>query len=49
MSSDEDDEEEQLITRLLVASSDPLAVVCRWGGLLVAPGLLAYAGFFISQ
>lgn len=49
MSSDEDDEEEQLIARPLAASNDPLAVVCRWGGLLVALGLLAYAGFFISQ
>lgn len=48
MNNDEDDEE-QLVVRPLTASNDRLEVVCRWGGLLVALGLLVYAGFFISQ
>lgn len=46
---DGDDEEEQLIARPLTRSNDRLGVVCRWGGLLLALGLLAYAGLFISQ
>jgi hypothetical protein len=49
MSFDGDDEEEQLIARPLTTSGDPLGVVCRWGGLLVALGLLVYATLFISQ
>jgi hypothetical protein len=48
MSFDGDDEEEQLIARPLTTSGDPLGVVCRWGGLLVAVALLAYAGLFIG-
>ncbi|MBJ6128567.1 hypothetical protein [Microvirga splendida] len=51
MNSDEDDEEEeeQLVARPLTTSDDRLGVACQWGGLLIALGLLAYAGFFISQ
>jgi hypothetical protein len=49
MSFDGDDEEEQLIARPLTTAGDPLGVVCRWGGLLVALGLLVYAALFISQ
>jgi hypothetical protein len=51
MNSEEDDkdDEEQLIARPSRTSEDLLGVVCRWGSLLVALGLLAYAGFFISQ
>jgi hypothetical protein len=49
MNNDEDDQEEQLVARPLTTSNDRLGVVCRWGGLLMALGLLAYAGFFISQ
>jgi hypothetical protein len=48
MNSEEDDEE-QLIARPLTTSGDLLGVVCRWGGLLMALGLLAYAALFISQ
>ena len=49
MNNDEDDEEEQLVARPLTTSNDGLGVFCRWGGLLIALGLLVYAGFFISQ
>lgn len=49
MSFDEDDEEDQLIARPLTTCDDRLGTVCRWGGLLVALGLLAYAGVFLSQ
>lgn len=45
MSFDEDDEEQQLVARPLTTSNDRLEVVCRWGSLLAAVGLLAYASF----
>jgi hypothetical protein len=44
-----DDEEDLLIARPSTSSNDVLGVLCRWGGLLVAVGLLAYAGFLISS
>jgi hypothetical protein len=46
MRIDEDDEEEQLIARPLATSRDPLGMVCRWGGLLMALGLPAYVGLY---
>jgi hypothetical protein len=44
-----DDEEDLLIARPPTSSNDVLGVLCRWGGLLVAVSLLAYAGFLISS
>jgi hypothetical protein len=44
-----DDEEDLLIARPPTSSNDVLDVLCRWGGLLVAMGLLAYAGFLINS
>jgi hypothetical protein len=44
-----DDEEDLLIARPPRSSNDVLGVLCRWGGLLVAMGLLAYAGFLINS
>jgi hypothetical protein len=44
-----DDEEDLLIARPPTSSNDVLGVPCRWGGLLVAVSLLAYAGFHISS
>jgi hypothetical protein len=44
-----DDEEDLLIARPPTSSNDVLGAICRWGGLLVAMGLLAYAGFLICS
>lgn len=44
-----DDGEDFLIARPLTSANDGLGALCRWGGLLVAVGLLAYAGFLISS
>jgi hypothetical protein len=49
MNNDEDDEEEQLVARPLTTSNDRLGVVCRWGSLLVAVSLLAYALKFYGR
>ena len=44
-----DDEEDRLVARPPTSSNDVLGVLCRWGGLLVAIGMLAFAGYLISS
>jgi hypothetical protein len=44
-----DEEEDLLIPRPLTSSNDVLGVLCRWGSLLTAFGLLVYAGLLISS
>ena len=46
---EDDDNDNMVITRRQPPLDDRLETVCRWGGLLVALGLLAYAALIISQ
>jgi hypothetical protein len=49
MSDDEDDDNDLVIARQRPPFHDRLETVCRWGGLLVALGLLAYVALILSQ
>jgi len=46
---EDDDTDNMVIARRQPPSHDRVETVCRWGGLLVALGLLAYAALIISQ